>query len=192
MYSKPQDSFFQQTNHLSTVMNIRYLQALALALGCTSLLFCQKEEEGEYRALSDQHAQRCASGYWQDIAVHPFMDSAFASASKIFPKTETLLLDPSSKSSKTLGSQQQKATVLVGPPITATSSASLSPATSPVSVPAANSAVGYWYCIGQEPPTRQGTSFTASYKPGGRMASVYVATIDAAFRCDMKPPLDEF
>lgn len=190
-------------------MHLRTLLATALAQGTFACL-----QEGRCRELSGR-VQVCASGYWQEVNMRGysckdglflpnFPSSSIDSPSVLVGppvQTSRQVEDGSGSSStetlhhiSTTSSVGSSSTVLASSLQSVSSSTSDPP--SSTSVPPRKSSpdkedVGYWYCNGKKPPTREEKSFTACYTLGGSMASVYYPE-QPVFSCDIQPPSSNY
>jgi hypothetical protein len=204
-------ALFKGRYHMFSRHNMESLVFLILALGHSTFACIQ---EGQCRELSGC-VQVCASEYWQDVDV----DGYKCYGGVLLP--DTILLDVDSASitvgppvqattqpgtysaSATVESPSQvsqQSRIDIAPVIAGPSSqviSSISADSAPTTwVPHQNSVpkkedVGHWYCSGKQPPVRDEEAFTASYTPGGSMASVYYPE-QPLFRCNIQPPASNY
>jgi hypothetical protein len=171
-------------------------------------------QEGQCRGLLGR-VQVCASGYWQDIDLEGYS----CKGGVVLPDTLLYRSDsasvivglpvqttrqsgdgqPSAMIEATLqvptSSNIDSAPLTVGSSIEATLAATGAPVP-PISVPhqkpvSEKGDVGFWYCLGEKPPTRNDRAFTSSYTLGGTMASVYYPE-QPLFRCNIQPPTSNY
>lgn len=164
-----------------------------LILGYKTLACLQ---EGNCRTTSEGCLQVCASGYWQNVAIEGYecYNDVLVPKKLYVSDSASVLVGPPVQA--TLPSSTELASVLVGPPIQfplPSSSGSIPELhTSPLPDTSSDIRdVGHWYCSGMKPPTKDNKAFTASYRKGGSMASVYYAE-QAIFRCDIQPPKSNY
>jgi len=145
---------------------------------CLSLLKpCNIQEEGVCKpTVEAMDAEVCASGYWQTMPTGSYrcVDGTMSPLTSI----DTAEYCPNGSNSDTMSSQ---------------SSAPGPSQERPTAEPSSSSHVGETgrsRCIGKPVSTGEDPYGTISYKVGGKMASVYVASDSAHFRCDIKPPAD--
>ena len=133
---------------------------------------CALSSEGNCRAAGETTAEICASGEWQALPIGSYecVDGEMRIAAEVY----------AGSSSKTLSFKSQSSTS--------------SGITTQTQVPAASyqSLTGNALCTGTEQHERHDKSGSATYAIDGKMASVYFASQDSPFRCDIAPPDDGY
>lgn len=182
---------------------MKLLKIFTIAPG-VSILACRQERQ--CRELSGD-VQVCASGYWQDTNMDRYSCIDGISSSNALPiqsNPASIIVGPpvqitrqtENNHSTTVQTSPQvpmlteveSISVTFGPSVQDTP-VSIGISTSPTSLPQQNPTtgkgdVGYWYCKGEKPPTRDNATFTASYTLGGSMASVYFP-LKPVFSCNI-------
>jgi len=171
-------------------------------------------QEGQCREVSGR-VQVCASSYWQDMVVVGYSCQSGliepvtqrhhddSTSAIVGLPVETTCQSGHDRTPAAIEASQQVPTSLsiYPPPPTVASSVQVTLATTGVvAQPSSVSQegfvsekgdVGFWYCKGEKPPTRNDRAFTASYTFGGSMASVYYPE-KPLFRCDIQPPASNY
>jgi hypothetical protein len=188
-----------------------FLKLFIIVPGVSSLACLQ---EGQCRKLSDD-VQVCASGYWQDMNMDGYSCRDGVLSPIALPHRgdpASVIVGPPVQTTRQSGNDYSSTAAEVSPQVpilTKVKSTSLALGSSaqdtPVSIGTSASStslpqqdfvsqkgdVGHWYCKGEKPPTRNNGNFTASYKLGGTMASVYLP-VEPVFRCNIQPPASNY
>ena len=165
--------------HLSPGLILGSLASMAHSIvQCHSTLLCRSGSEGHCRVrLNSSYVEICAVGTWQKMDSGQYqclagtMVPLGVQVAGTGASSHTTSVASSSVASRTQGQ-----------------SASIS--TRPL-VPL-DDTTGYAHCLQVPLAKRVDQGGRASYLVGGKMASVYDASVDSSFRCNRAPPADAY